>query len=116
MTKKIFTDDSTGEKYELDDNDYWKDKELLVIKPLEAEKKRPFRLDFVHTDGLANFEPWTFTNSLELSEPTAQAIAEAIKATLELITTPYDSDKTKIEAGTLFVLNEARNAFMKDRG
>jgi hypothetical protein len=86
------------------------DNEIYGLKPIKAEKKRLFRIDFCHVDGLANFEPWTFTKTLDLTEESAQLIAEAIKSIIHFIT----EDNAHCGGDFTGDVMKARDQYLKD--
>jgi hypothetical protein len=113
MSKKIFTA-GDGEKYELmsdfRDRDGTKGYIIMPLTP-EAEKKL-YEICFSEdVPGATNL--LTSTHAFHhLSEPTAIAISEAIKETIKYIT-DTENDKGQFIGNKT---DEARKAFMKDRG
>jgi hypothetical protein len=96
-TTKTFTDDS-GQKYELVPIEYsatYRGKPISPtkygLKPVMFDEKINIALDFGRLDG----KKFYYRTDLELTEPTAQAIAEAIKALMEYVQTSDNGHSAK---------------------
>lgn len=101
---KRFTDDETGEKYQIDVglSDVYGTEGTWVIKPVvRAEEKQKYQLLFACYE---NVRKWDIDKDLEFTEPQAQAVAEAIKSLMEHIT------RERVDLNLVNAAVEARKA------
>lgn len=113
MSKRTFTDDETGQKYETAKTETirekccgWKHEKVIAIKPV-VEKSR-YNLELQEQGGSRQY----LAHGLKLSEPQIQAVAAMLKAAMEYVTGAPNTKRSYFSEVPLAV--DARKAFLKE--
>lgn len=115
---KIFIDEETGEKWELDEEftDFLKSRDSsgsVVITPIATEKQNYALTMFVNAT-----DEYVLTEGIDCTEPQARAVAASIEALLEYMQMPIEElkdgkpypSKDYPEHNYIYYADEARKA------